>query len=333
MGMTLIDAYGNHHTSVGQAGAGQFSTKNNSAPAGQLEPFEDDVKRAQETIEQVAKAASRNYRFDQHTTQDIIQESWVDLLNRRKPLSELIQEDNKNLLKLVTRTIATRHSVGAQHGFRHEDFQARRELRDDEDLFEDTNGRRMTKSERESAAERIRMSRPAGRRPKPDFYIQRSTFSIDAALDASESDGRNFADLLENPEPTPADESSSAAYALWDYENSDKATRAKIREDVWRLATESVGAPQPSPGALTDRSRIEASRAVIRSTDGGAAGAAGRWLDGTSPDDEADALFAPFSGQDLSMHDRDRVAQALLRHPAYAQKLWESAMTTASRAA
>lgn len=329
--MTLIDAHGNHHTSAGTVGAGQFTAKNNSAPTGLDDPSREDVARAHATIEQVAKAVSRKYRFDQQVTQDIIQDSWLDLLKRRKPLGELLQDSNKNQLKLITRTVASWHSVGAQHGLRHEDFQARRDLRDEEALFEDAHGRRMTKSERENAAEQIRMSRPAGRRPKPDFYIQRSTMSIDAPLDANDGDGRVFADTLESPEPGPADEDSSAAYALWDYENSDKAVRSKIREDVWRLATESVGAPQPRPGAITDRKHADTARKVIRDADGGAAGAAGRWLDGEGTEDEAEALFAPFAGQVESMHDRDKVAQAVLRHPAYAQKLWESAMATASR--
>lgn len=340
--MTTIDALGNRHQSAGTPGGGQFATKANSAPAALLTQEEVDelidrreaeaardvkVAWADDVMRRTALAVTKSFRIDTGNADDITQDAWHDLLKRSKGLDELIQD--KPLLQLVSRTIGNRdYSVGGQHGLRYEDFRALRVLREKEQEFRIANGRSMTKLEREEAANEIRMSLPAGRRPKPDFHVTRGTISIDAPIKGSDSDNpTTYGASLVAEEHLPFDRQEDAAADLLHAVDEGTTTATNARRDVWRVVAIRSGAPSVSARSLSSALATKHKKVVEAS--GGAHALAQRFIDGDATAAEADSLFAPFG--DIDQEDRMKVANVFDDHPSFADHLWGEAVKVAAR--
>jgi hypothetical protein len=340
--MTISDAYGNLHDA-----AGLFARKHNSAPGSNLSDDEDQlreqpsledieaaahfrgrVRDAHATIMRETTAVARSYRLSEDTGEDVAQDAWIDLLTRSRDLSELIGE--KGLLKLIGRTLVTRQSVGYQHGMRHEDFQARRRLQEQEDLFREEHGRSMTPDELKAAANAIRMAQMPGRRAKEDFYVQKSTASIDAPVGVS-ADGSviTIGDTLIAPEHDEWDEQEdAAASALHEFESGTVAHKARVKAEVWRVVSIRTGAPNAIAQSVTS-SEASSHRKRAKHADGGVAGMARRWMEGLSTPAEDVALFAPFG--DLDIRNQQLVAEVLDGHSAHADVLWLAALKKSER--
>ena len=324
---TTPDIHGNLHKGAGAPDGGRFTGKENIAPADSLTT--EEALEAHAVLMGPARALTRSFRIDATNADDIAQDAWVDLLKRKtkggKPttISELVKDES--LLKLVSRTIAKRaYTAGGQDGLRHEEFQARRALQEQEAAFEKEHGRKMTSDERLAAADAIRLSQPPGRRPKEDFHVQYKRLSLDVRL---EDDGPSLGDtMVADSQLSFDDQEDAAAHALHEMENG-KAPKTDVRRDVWRIMSIRNGAPQVVPECVTSKD-AKRHRDVVTSA-GGAHALAQKWLDGeTSPEEDA-ALFAPFGAIDVD--DRERTAEVFDSHPGYADQLWGEALKSASR--
>jgi hypothetical protein len=333
--MTTLDTYGNVHRSAGAPGAGEFAGRVNTRPQTAL--LEEDVREANQVMVATARSYIRSFRRDPSNAEDVAQDGWVDLLKRKQrtnqatqekedvTLSELIQD--RNLLRTVARTIANRgYTAGAEAGFRHEEFQARRILREQEDAFLKEHGRKMTADERVAAADAIRMSIKAGSRPKADFHVEYKQLSTDVTLE-SEHGTISLGETLVADELIAFDEQEdAAASALHEMENG-LAKKADVRRDVWRVVTIRNGAPQVAPQSISSKDAGRHRRTVEEA--GGARVLAQKWLDGRTTEEEDIALFAPFG--DIDVDGREKAAEALNEHQTFADVLWTEAMRGASR--
>ena len=340
--MTIPDEYGNIHRPAGSPGAsgGQFAGKVNTPPAQLLDEgqvatlieereraaaFDDQVRYAHSTMAATAATMASSFRIDPTNADDITQDAWVDLLRRNKELKELVTQ--KSLLRLVARTIANRdYTVGGQHGLRHEDFQALRVLKEAEAAFKEEHGRPMTKNERETAADEIRLSMPPGRRPKANYYIERGSISLDAPL--GDDDGSTYGSTFVAEEQLGYDTQEDSAAESLHHVTEGAITKEDARRDIWRIVSIRNGAPAVRRDSVKPDTARAYRQLVARS--GGAHALAQRFFDGLTSAEEDAALFAPFG--DIDVNARDRACEVLDGHPAYADQLWSQALESATHA-
>jgi len=315
-----VDDRGNLHD-----GKGLFSEKENSAPPA-LDA--EALKAADHVIRTTSMAVAKSYRLDPSTAEDIAQDTWVSVLTARRDASETIEE--AKLLKAISRQSGTRYTVGYQQGLRHEDFQARRALLEAEAVFERDNGRKMTKGERDEAAEALRMSFPPGRRPKPDFHNLTQVLSIDAEVAHRDGLGStSYADTIPDERvELPFDEQEdAAAQALHEYETGGTHGKVSVRRDMWRIVSIRNGAPQVKREHLSSHAASKHRRLVEEK--GSIHTLAQRWIDGEATPEEESALFAPFG--ELNRNEMVLAAEVFEDHPQYADALWHEALKGASR--
>lgn len=332
--MTTSDIHGNLHKDSGVVGAGQFSEKLNSAPAGTL--TREEVLESNGIITRTAKAVVRGFRIDASNAEDVAQDAWVDLLKRKtrtnpqtRQKEDVTPRDlvkDPKLLNLITRTIAKRdYTLGGFDGLRHEDFRARRMLQEAEAEFVAQSGRKMTADERAAAANEIRLRAFAPqRRPREDFHVEYKRVPIDIS---SEDGGETLADTLVAEEPLGFDDQEdAAAMALHEVENGN-ASKLDVRRDVWKIVSIRNGAPQVVPRSVSGNAAREHRKLVDAA--GGAHALTQKWLDGLTTGAQEDALFAPYG--ELDDAAREKVAEVLDDHPGFADHLWGEALKAASR--
>lgn len=333
------------------AGGGQFAGHTPVRPAVALtEPPDPDrlpdaapygwEDEAYRVFRRAASRVIRRYGLDRTLIDDAVQDAWLDLMGRRDfkeggldGLRRLTQ--SPQLLTLVAATVTKAHYYGGGGtGLRHEDVNARRQLRVDEAAFRELNGRGMTPTERRDAADRVRLSFPAGRRPHPDFYEEHHLYSLDRLR--GDGDGDTFGDLLDDTYRPPGrdqDGNDPAEDAIGRLEEAGRklaAARRAERDNIWGTVAGPHGAPAPRPGVFRSRDAARKAHAALIDRHGGAAQVAGRWLDGLSDPDEEDALFAPFGIPAADMDARDKVARVFRRHPTFAEDLWDAAARKAT---
>lgn len=333
---THLDQHGHAHKPAGTSQGGQFAAKHNSAPTSALEAPKrsseltaEAIRDAQDVLTRTARAVTRSYRgVDASTAEDVVQDSWVHLLDRDTRLEDIAQRVGEpKFLNLTARTLATRYGHDARFGLRSEDFKARRQLRAAQDEFYLKHGRNMKPSEIEAEANRIRESFKAGARPKPDFYVQTSQLSLDVTHGEGSAETSLGDTLVHADQPGFDDQEDAAALALHDLENKNR-TKDDVRKDMWRImSTRFDGAPQPVRESL-DKKAVAAHRKVVR--DAGGAGALSlRWLDGEATAAESAALFAPFG--ELDARQQYAVFEVLDENPSMADNLWNAGMAAAAR--
>lgn len=337
---------------------GQWAKKRNSAPVALLtddeieariaasenrRQFNAEIEDTAGLFNKMAQKAVGTYRLDPTAADDIVQDSFVDVLKRRKSreegdagLRELMAE--RNLMARVAQTIGVSwYSPTAAEGLRHEDTGALRELDEKERQFETQHGRRMTKTEREQLADEIRMSRPPGRRPKPGYHNRITALSLDMGSD-HDSNESTIADTLAGgsavtfdttagPAPAFDEIDDQAAVMLHALENR-KATRQQIQAQAWSLAVASRGGAEPIEGCVEPNSATKHRKAVEAA--GGISVVANRWLDGDATDAETEALFAPFGGEYQSDEAYTTAELLAERGGNIATSLWLGALKTAS---
>lgn len=338
---THIDVHGSARHSAGTAGGrgGQYAAKTNSAPVDALtedvvdapkrssELTAEAIRESQQIMSRTAHQITRSFRIDASNADDIVQDSWVELLEREERLGDLADRvKERAFLNLTARSRANKYGNDARFGLRSEDFRARRELRALAEEFAAENGRKMTPSEYEQAAGEIRMSYKAGQRPKPDFFKEISQLSLDVTI--SDDGATSLGDTLEAETVHGFDaQEDAAAMALHGLEN-DVASKDAIRNDMWRIMSLRVqDAPQPVAASI-DADVAGAHRRLVNRA-GGAHKLALAWLDGETTKEQEEALFAPFG--ELDWHGREAVLDVLEASPKYADRLWASSLAAASR--
>lgn len=343
-----IDHSGTARHNKGAAGGrgGQYATKVNSTPSESLTENEshkkssaltaEAIRESQRILERTARSITRSYRIDPTHAEDIVQDSWVHLLERDKRYGDIEDRASETpFLNLVARKFATDYSNDKRFGLRSEDFSARRLLRAQASEFRAEHGRKMTPSEYQAAAEEIRMSFPSGSRPKVDFYKEITQISLDAAVGkGGDSDTKTTRiDLLSSPESSDIDEQEVAsAHALHRLNNAaDKRVsdiKNDIRSDIWRVvSTRVVGAPQPRRGSINKVSAAKHRQTVKKY--GGAMRLGEAWREGETTPEQDDALFAPFG--DLDNKQRELVIEVLNGNSRFADHIWNSSLTAAAR--
>lgn len=333
---THLDQHGHAHKPAGSPDGGQFTTRRNDAPTSTLGALDapklsseltaEAIRGAQDVLTRTARAITRSFRIDETNAEDIVQDSWVHLMERDTRKSDIAARmSEKAFLGLTARKYGNNYGNDARFGLRSEDFRARREIRAREDAFYEANGRKFTPTERETIADEIRMSFPAGGRPRPDFYKEISQLSLDVPLSKSVT----YADTLIHEDRAGFDaQEDAAALALHTFENK-QATKNDILKDMWRImTTRHEGTPQPVPNTVSKRSARTA-RTVMKSS-GGVHTVSLLWLDGESTQAQTDALFAPF-GKNLTAMQQQQVFNILDDNPTMADNLWAASLTAATQ--
>lgn len=350
---TLTDPTGNirHAAGTSASRGGQFAAKHNAAPTGALlddtsaptspQPTRaailtaEAIRASQEALTRVATSVTQSYRIDATNAEDIVQDSWVHLLERDERRGDIADRvGEKSFLGLVARKYAANYGNDHRFGLRSEDFSGRRTLRAKTAEIEATTGRKMTKTEYEALADEIRESFPAGRRPRVGYHVELSQLSLDVPVSSTDPGSATLGDTL-------ADEGGigfhgngfdqqedAAALALHNLENQ-RAAKDDIRRDMWRiLSTRIDGAPQPVRGSLDATAANRAKRTVAAA--GGALELATKWSYAETTPEQEEALFAPF-GPDLDNAGRQGVFNVLESNPTYADRIWISGISAATR--
>jgi len=326
----VLDAAGNLHN----ADDGQFAGRVNSRPDKRLAA---KIQNADATLRHTAAGVVGSYRGTEDDIADSVQDSWIDLLSRQRPLSELIE--NEALLKLVSRTIVKRdYSIGGRDGFRHEDFQARRVLNELKAAYLAEHGKPMSNEQIVAAADRIRLEHfPPRRRPRSDFYVTYGQTSLDALMDVGVDPASvNAAVTVPGVDEDEglgefSEIEDAAAQALFEHETNAKG-RIEVRRQLWRTLTAGTDTPQIARDSLSQHDAASLRTTVTAC--GGVLTLAQRWVDGDATDAEELALFAPFAGTDigsLSAAQRMSIHDVLERHGKFAEKIWGEAVKVASR--
>lgn len=335
--MTHIDANGHAHRPTGEGG-GQFTSKATSAPIGSL--THEQINRAQKTMENTARKVVRTYRIDESNVEDIVQDSWIQLLAREDNKGDLSKRiDESAFLKHVANIRGTKYGEGGRYGMRSEDAKARRELFDREDAFKSDNGRAMNNAERNAAAEDIRMNMfSPGTRPKADFHQPFTLMSLDAPVVSGGSGGEDstLGDVIEADlgaeEPDERTQREERASHLLHDLNNEWVTKGDARKEIWNILTTSRSAPAVKRGSMKVVEGREAKRLVADA--GGVNALTNAWLDGEITEEQEEALFSPFTGSEegspLNFEERELVVDVLDEHQGRAEAIWNASVLAAS---
>ena len=331
---TTTDANGIARRTAGSPQGGQFATRDNTEPREALTAGRphasrvtvEAIRASQRTLERTARSITSSYRIDPENADDIVQDSWVHLLERAERHDDLADRlDEKAFLGLVARKYGNDYGNDARFGLRHEDFRARRMLRARlADL--EAEGTHLNKTQIEQLAGQIRMSFPPGRRPKPDYYVEFSQLSLDAPVGGVDGEDTLGSILVAETEDEGDETEQAAARALHYLEVGDKSV-ADTRKQMWGILTSrNPGTPQPVIGCITRRAANRARDIVTQG--GGVHALAMKWLDGHASKDEDAALFAPFGQLDAS--GRNKVVDAIDEFDSRAELTWRSALSAAA---
>ena len=338
--------------SAGTSKGGQFAHKPNSAPSTSLVPQGEqvteavdqvrlnaaDIARTDDNFRRSAYKLMHNFNRDLHDVEDLVQDSWVHLLDRDSRHGDIEKRvQDEKFQTLVVKTLGKRlYGEGAEWGLRDTDYRARRMLADREQEFQEQNGRRMSGRERHEAAADIRMNEfPPQGRPKPDFHQYRVRVSTDETIGEG---GTTRGDLMgggvradfhiEQDEYNATKAINDAQIELED----GVVEKSEMRLRAWNLVAESKGAPKVKRGLEPDDARQV--RRFVKEA-GGAQLLAQRFLDGETTREEEVHLFAPFEigsiGSGTRTADRDAVARTIRSFPS-GDKLWEATTWAAAQA-
>mgnify|MGYP003582921656 FL=1 len=193
------------------------------------------------------------------------------------------------------------------------------------DDFIQEHGRIPSGNERAAKAEEIRLAMPAGQRATAGFEDRRAFVSLEAPGEGGEDGEIWFGDSI--PDNRPGNDyalsQTRAAAANDALELGGTFRAADARKNIWNILADD--GPQVAVKTIEDD---RAHRAAVEEA-GGAAAVARAWATGETEEDHpaTAALFAPFGS--ISQEQRGEVSDILTRNAAYADKIWDSAMTAA----
>lgn len=332
--MTQISTIAADRREAARESTGKFGEQVHSTPEVALatvESIELDLARreaAREEREAFAKVldgverAANMYatrRGQWNDRDDIVGDTIVDIIGQQKRGTTHITDEA--FQQYSTRAVSSRYVDPNVH---HTALKARRYFNEKTEEFLQEHGRSMTKAERTELADSIRLSFPAGRRPAIGYETKATVASLDMQI--GEDGSTTLGDLIVAEEggsgyATATTKAAAANDALEDENSSYKA--ADARKNIWNLLAED--GPKVAVKSIEDD---RAHRALVEQF-GGAAAVARAWQEGdTAEDDPVNAaLFAPFGA--LGDKDQERVTDVLVRNSAFAEKIWDSAMTAA----
>ncbi|MGN7187549.1 hypothetical protein [Microbacterium enclense] len=264
----------------------------------------------------------RSYRLSDDDVEDVRQDVMVDLLRQQQKRGRPFTLEDGGLIRVATRSRMSKGlDQSAQNG---KDRKAYTLLQQELDSMKAA-GAVITGSVRREAAERIRLSFPAGNRPHEDFYDSPSMTSLETPIGDS---GDTLGDILAPSDVVNAGVASddSAASRLMSARLHGEIDQRTAKAGAWDAVADGRDAPRaacdsvPHTEVSTLRKRV--------AEDGGVLAAARAWELGDLDDAGEHALFKPFGS--LSNSEMESVTSTLTSFPEYANELWESALTSAS---
>ena len=205
---------------------------------------------------------------------------------------------------------------------------ARRKLAELDREFTEQHGRPMSNFEREQAAEQVRMSIDTKSRPPKGFHlgVALRTMELDATANGNHSSLVRSSSAEDDALRSGTDEVDR----VWDVMDSEPGRTGKqeAKRGVYTALASASGSVLPKADTLSPEQATKARKAV--KAYGGAAALARDWMDAECDDEQADALFEPFG--DLDQDQRQDVCSFLGEHSGYADDLWSSAISYATRA-
>lgn len=333
--MTQISATAVDRREEARQPSGLFGHQTHTAPEATLLTVEDidaandrrEAERAErqmfaEVLEGVERAADMyaSRRGQMNDRNDIVGDTILDIVGQQKRGTTHINDEA--FKQYSTRAVSSRYVDPNAH---HTTLKARRFFNAESEKFMQEHGREMTTREREELADSIRLAAPPKHRPAIGFEKKQIAISLD--LEVGEDGSTTIGDLLpsrgqDSDNATSTSMAAEVNDALEDESSSYKA--ADARKNIWNILVQDDG-PNVAVKSLKDD---RAHRSLVAAA-GGAAAVALAWQEGETAEDDPvnDALFAPFGS--LSEKEREQVTQVLLRNPAYAEKVWDSAMAAA----
>jgi len=226
----------------------------------------------------------------------------------------------------VAKTLALRQLAGSD---RTEVRQALSAYRSECAELTQSLGRRLTHSEENAVAARIREAQRPTRKAPHNFHRQIKVESLDVTTDepdllvARYRNHRKIDPLYVEAESSDDDfEIGSIGDRVERLAAEGKTTEA--RRLAYSAIAERAGAPLPGRNTVTER-RAAAIRKAVHNA-GGVMAAIDQWKDGNQV---GSAIFAPF-GDDLSDSQKSSVVGVLEQHPNVANELWDGAVYTAT---
>lgn len=274
-------------------------------------------------IQELARVQAAKRNFDTPTYDDIVQDTVVDLLTQhatgKGDMSRFLEG---RFLNRATAAVTSWYLANGEH---HTTIRGRVQLRNKTEELQQQLGRSLTQRELNDLAEEIRLSFPAGRRPRLGYHVIQYDRSLDEVREGN-GDGWSLHDALPavEAEDVYGTMPTMAAAALESLEAEGGITLEQARGRAWNLIADSSGAPEVAAHSIKNPKPVLA--AVRRA--GGVAALVKAWDDDFITAEQAQALFAPFGAQHYE--SREAIVRLLARHPAHAQRLWESAVDAAT---
>ncbi len=238
-----------------------------------------------------------------------------------------VAENPRGYIHGVSRRIAAQMLNGKR---RSEDSRAQVVFRERESEAEQKLNRRLTETEAEAIAAEIRASMLPKRRPSPGFQRPRQVVPWDKLTQTTQENmehSMSAAAVEVNEQEFAAGSAGEQAEKLVD--RGGRSGFVQARRLAYDVMAEKIGGPAIARGTVTEYS-AQASRKVLADA-GGVRAVVNAWRAGDTTTEQEKALFVPFKVDGPHIAARKSVSATLVASGAYADDVWASAMTAATR--
>jgi len=236
-------------------------------------------------------------------------------------------ENPRGYIHGVSRNIAAQMLNGKR---RSEDSRAQVVFREREAEAEQKLNRRLTGAEAEAIAAEISASMPPTRRPSAGFQRPRQVVPWDKLTQATQKNmehSMSTSAVEVNTQEFAAGSAGEQAEKLVD--QGGRSGFVQARRLAYDVMAEKIGGPPVARGTVTEYS-AQASRKVLADA-GGVRAVVNAWRAGDTTTEQEKALFVPFKVDGPHIAARKSVSATLVASGAYADDVWASAMTAATR--
>ncbi len=240
--------------------------------------------------------------------------------------SGAVVENPRGYIHGVSRHIASQMLNGK---VRSEDQRAQAVFREREAEAEQKLNRRLTMAEADAIAAEISASMPPKRRPSPGFHRPKKVVPLDDQHQGTQEHieySAAMSTLEVNEQEFTAGSAGEQAEKL--VAQGGRSGFVKARRLAYDVMAEKIGGPPVARGTVTEYS-AQNSRKVL-AEGGGVRAVVDAWRAGDATDEQEKALFVPFK-VDGATSARKSVSATLVASGAYADDVWASAMTAATR--
>jgi len=237
-----------------------------------------------------------------------------------------VAENPRGYIHSASRYIASQMLNGKE---RSENHRAQVVFREREAEAEQKLSRRLTWAEADAIAAEISASMPPKRRPSTNFHRPQKVVPLDNQTQAVAADIEYSASMsaveVNNQEFTAGSAGEQAEELV---AQGGRSGFVKARRLAYDVMAEKTGGPAVARGTVTEYS-AQASRKVLAES-GGVRVVVDAWRAGDATAEQEKALFVPFK-VDGATSARKAVSATLVASGAYADDVWASAMTAATR--